>query len=161
RKHGAVARSRVIAVAMRDHGAVNRAMRIDVEIAWLAIESGFGRVEPGIDGGCQRGHRLLTRKVRKRSCEPVPQCRSGNDIGKQLVLDLRNAIFQGEFFLFKPLDEKLVSRRVGFKSHDLAIELAMLRPQAHQFVSELALVAPFHRNAYPTARPSDRSIAAF
>jgi hypothetical protein len=91
----------------------------------------------------------------------VPQCRSGDDIGKQLVLDLRNAIFQGEFFLFKPLDQKLVSRGVSFKGHDFAIELAMLRSQAHQFVSELALVAPFHRKTYPTARPGARPIAAF
>jgi hypothetical protein len=36
---------------VRDDGAVNRAMRIDVEAAGLAKEPCTGRIEPGVDSG--------------------------------------------------------------------------------------------------------------
>ena len=52
RKHGAMARARMIAVPMRDHRAVHRTAGVDIKIAGLAINAGSDRVEPGVDGRC-------------------------------------------------------------------------------------------------------------
>ena len=50
-KHGAVAGAGMIAVAMSDHRAVDGQMRIDVELARLAIEPAPGRIEPALGMG--------------------------------------------------------------------------------------------------------------
>ena len=83
--------------------------------------------------------------------------RSGDDIGKQLVFDLRNAVLEDELFLFQSLYKELVSQRIIFKRHNLAVELSVLGPQVHQLFPELAFVTPLHRKCPTPARP----LAAF
>jgi hypothetical protein len=88
---------------------------------------------------------------------PSAERRSRDNIGKQPVLDLRNAILQDKLLLFQPLDQKLVSGRVIFKGGDFAVELSVLGSQSHQLFPELAFVAPLHFDSLPAAQ----SIAAF
>ena len=61
-EHGAVAGARVIRMAVRDDGAINPAAhRVDVEIAWRAIEALRRRV-----GGDLRGGSWLTYEAWRR-----------------------------------------------------------------------------------------------
>lgn len=70
--------------------------------------------------------------------------RSGDDIGQKPIFNCRDAILQGKFLLFQPLDEQLICCWVGFEGYDLVIELTMLAFERDQFFPKLALVAPLH-----------------
>ena len=120
----------MIAVAVRDHGAIDGAMRIDDRSRPVRSRD---RRRPDRARCRRRDVRevmsYLTRETLQNGrANEAARRRSGDDVGKQLVLDLGDAVFEDELLLFQPLDEKLVSRRVAFKGHDFAIELAVLAP---------------------------------
>ena len=45
-EHGTMARAGMIAMAMGDHRPIDGKMRVDMELARLAIEAALGRIEP-------------------------------------------------------------------------------------------------------------------
>ena len=55
-EHGAVAGAGVIAMAVGDDGAIDRARRVDEEAARLAKEPAVGRIEPLVDAGGAHAH---------------------------------------------------------------------------------------------------------
>ena len=58
-EHGAVARPRMIRVAVRDDGAIHRAQRIDVEAARLAQQAGGVGLQPRFEfGRCGHGRNI-------------------------------------------------------------------------------------------------------
>ena len=67
-----VAGARVVAMAVRDDGAIDRARRIDEESAGLAIEPAVGRIQPFVDAGSAHAHLsgdapnvVCTRRIRQ------------------------------------------------------------------------------------------------
>ena len=76
---------------------------------------------------------------------------SGNDIGKQLILDGGNPVLEGQLALLQPLDLQLIAERRADLRHDLQIELPVLGPEPRQLLAELALVRSLHRPYGPSA----------
>jgi hypothetical protein len=69
---------------------------------------------------------------------------SGDDVGKKLVLQRRDLVFEGKLALLQPLDVQLIGRAQFFLRHDLGIEIAVLGPKPRQLLTELALVRSLH-----------------
>ena len=51
---------------------------------------------------------------------------SGNDIRQEVILDLRDPVFQGEFFLFQPAQLQLVGTAGGYQRINCNIQVAMV-----------------------------------
>ena len=68
----------------------------------------------------------------------------GDDIGKELVLDRGDAVLDRQLALFQPFDEELVGGRGALEQDDLVVELAVLRPELDEFITELSLVDALH-----------------
>src|SRR5690606_12033190 len=81
--------------------------------------------------------------------------RSGNDVGRQLIVDRADAVAQMQFALFKPLDLDEVRSGRQRQCVDRGIEVAMLLLEARQLLPQLAffLVRHCHRwCAWPAYR---------
>ena len=83
---------------------------------------------------------------------------SRGDVGKQLILDCRDAVLQGQLALLQALDVQLVRQGERFLRRNLGVKIAVLGPQPRQFFAELALVASLHRpyGPSPTGKPPAR-----
>jgi len=75
------------------------------------------------------------------------QSRLSDDVGEELVLDRGDAIFDRELLLFQALDQELVGGCRAFEQDDFVVELAVLRPELDEFVTELSLVDTLHAQA--------------
>jgi hypothetical protein len=78
---------------------------------------------------------LIAGDVERRSNEVVPL---RNDVGRQLIFDIGNAVAELQFSLFEALDLNKVRPRRFLQRRNRGIEVAMLLLQARKLCPKLA-----------------------
>lgn len=82
---------------------------------------------------------------------------SGDDVGRQLVLDDLDLVLQEQLALLQALDGQLVGVDGKLERYNFSVEGTMLVAELHQQLSQFTVVSSLHARS---ARPQMRSIHA-
>lgn len=72
---------------------------------------------------------------------------SGNDVGKENILDAQDPVPEIELALFQPFDLKMIGEGNGLQRPDGAVEIPVFFLQQHELTAQFLFVRIIHENA--------------
>jgi hypothetical protein len=67
-----------------------------------------------------------------------------NNVGRQLIFDGCDLIFDPKLLFLQPTNQKLIGRAARFERHDFFIQLTMFGSEPHEFFAKFTIVLTLH-----------------